>query len=74
MIFGPLASPTTVAGHRGAGELVGVASTVSPSTSSTGVNVDLGALVDAEQLDVEALALGDPVLLATGRDDCVHSG
>ena len=31
------------------------------------------AVVTAEQLDVEPLALLDPVLLATGLDDCVHT-
>ena len=38
------------------------------------MNVTDLALVDTEQLDVEALALVDPVLLATGRDHCIHRG
>ena len=71
MIFGPLASPTTLAVTLAPASWAGVASTVSPSTTSTGVRVDLVPGV-AEPLDVEALALFDLVLLATGLDHCVH--
>ena len=44
-------------------------STWSPSTSEDGPQRDL---VAREPLDVDAVALGDLVLLATGLDDGVH--
>src|SRR5215213_8396509 len=34
---------------------------------------DLAAVAGTEALDVDALALGHPFLLAAGGDDCVHS-
>src|SRR5690606_1268937 len=38
-----------------------------------GRELDLLGLAHAQQLDVEPLAVLDPVLLATGLDDCVHA-
>src|SRR4029453_5491873 len=38
-----------------------------------GLQLDLAVVAVAHQLDVELLALLDPVLLATGLDDCVHA-
>ena len=52
--------------HRGAASSAPADTTVSPSTRSTGAQLDL-ALGRAEALDVELLPFGDPVLLSTGE-------
>ena len=57
-------APTTLAFTVAPVELgCGVASTVSPSTTSTGRELDLAAVVDAEALDLELLTLLDPYCL-----------
>src|SRR5215213_8494997 len=59
-------------GHRGAGQLVRGGGDGVPVDHQQQGEGDLGADVDAEALDVQTAALGHPLLLATGADDCVH--
>ena len=71
-IFGPRVAPTTLAfttafEQVAAGGQDGVA-----VDEQHGRELELGAVVGADQLDLELLALLDPVLLAAGLDHCVH--
>src|SRR3954454_19375933 len=61
-------------GGGGPGELGGLADAGVAVDEQDGPERDLGAELLAEQLDLHAITLGDPRLLAAGLDDCVHRG
>ena len=72
LIFGPLASPTTPAGHRRALELrTAWRAPSSPSTSRTGRSVTSSPSRAARRR--AGRPRFDPVLLAAGFDHCIHA-
>ena len=71
-ILGPRVAPTTVAFTTACSSWLRVAKHGVAVDEEHRRELELGALVGTDQLDLELLALLDPVLLATGFDHCVH--
>ena len=73
MIFGPLASPTTVAVTEVPCQLVGRGEDRVAVDDQHGREADLVALGGVEQVDLHMLAFDDALLASSGCDHCVHS-